>query len=220
MAVKVMARKLSLEETKNCLRAWRELADEKALEVLTICNSGLVGFLAKKYLGKGLTFEELRSAGNEGLLKAINKFDYKERPIEGFSSYISIAIENQMKMELRKYNKHSHVLSFDQPLGWNKDGDEMKIEDIVGTDAEQLIEDVIAEMKIDVVREALQCLTSREQQIILLRYGLDDVHKKTQDEVAEIFGCSRATIAKQEQKALIKMRHPRNTRKLKDFIED
>ena len=215
-----MVKRLSLDETKNYLRAWRESADKNALEVLTICNGGLVSFLAKKYLGKGLTFEELQSAGYEGLLNAINKFDYNERSIEGFSSYISIAIENQMKMELRKYNKHSHVLSFDQPIGQNKDGDEMKIEDIVGTDAEQLIEDVISEMKIDIVREALQCLTSREQQIILLRYGLDEVHKKTQDEVAEIFGCSRATIAKQEQKALVKMRHPRNTRKLKDFIED
>lgn len=215
-----MARRLSLDETKNCLRAWRELGDEDALEVLTICNGGLVGFFAKKYLGKGLTFEELQSAGNEGLINAINKFNYNEKAIEGFSSYISIAIENQMKMELRKYNKHSHVLSFEQPIGQNKDGDEMKIEDLIGTDAEQLIEDVISEMKIDIVREALQCLTSREQQIILLRYGLDEVHKKTQDEVAEIFGCSKATIAKQEQRALVKMRHPRNTRKLKDFIEE
>ena len=215
-----MARRLSLDETKNCLRAWRELGDEDALEVLTICNGGLVGFFAKKYLGKGLTFEELQSAGNEGLINAINKFNYNEKAIEGFSSYISIAIENQMKMELRKYNKHSHVLSFDQPIGQNKDGDEMKIEDLIGTDAEQLIEDVISEMKIDIVREALQCLTSREQQIILLRYGLDEVHKKKQDEVAEIFGCSKATIAKQEQRALVKMRHHRNTRKLKDFIEE
>lgn len=215
-----MTRRLSLDETKNCLRAWRELADEEALEVLTICNGGLVGFFAKKYLGKGLTFEELQSAGNEGLINAINKFDYNERAIEGFSSYISIAIENQMKMELRKYKKHSHVLSFDQPIGQNKDGDELKIEDLVGTDAEQLIEDVISEMKIDIVREALQCLTSRERQIILLRYGLDDTHKKTQDEIAEIFGCSKSLIAKQEKKALIKMRHPRNTKKLKDFIEE
>ncbi len=106
---------------------------------------------------KNLTFEELQSAGNEGLLNAINKFDYNERAIEGFSSYISLAIENQMRMELRKYNKHSHVLSFEQPIGQTKYGDEMKT---------------------DIVREALQCLTSREQQIILLRYGLDEVHKK------------------------------------------
>ncbi len=215
-----MTRRLSLDETKKSLRAWRELADKEALEFLIICNGGLVGYFAKKYLGKGLTFEELQSAGNEGLLNAINKFDYNKRTIEEFSPYISIAIENQMKMELRKYNKHSHVLSFDQPIGHNKDGDEMRIEDLVGTDAEQLIEDVISEMKIDIVREALQCLTSRERQIILLRYGLDAMHRKTQGEVAEIFGCSKATIAKQEQKALVKMRHPRNTRKLKDFIDE
>ena len=220
MVVKAMVRRLSLAETKKYLRAWREFADEEALEVLTICNDGLVRFFAKKYLGKGLTFEELRSAGNEGLINAINKFDYKERAIEGFSSYISIAIENQIKNDIRRYNKHSHVLSFEQPIGQDKDGDEMKIENLVGTDAEQLIEDVISGMKIDIVREALQSLTSREQQIILLRFGLDEVHKKTQDEVAEIFGCSKTAIARQEQKALIKMRHPRNTRKLKDFIED
>lgn len=215
-----MVKRLTLDETKNCLRAWREFADEKALEILIICNSGLVRLFAKKYQGSGLTYEELQSAGNMGLLNAINKFNYQENPIEVFSAYIAIWIEGQMKKDLKKYHKHSHVLSFDQPIGQNKDGDEMKIEDLVGTDAEQLIEDVISEMKIDIVREALQCLTSREQQIILLRYGLDEVHKKTQDEVAEIFGCSKATIAKQEQKALVKMRHPRNTRKLKDFIDE
>lgn len=215
-----MIRKLSLEETKKCLRAWREFSDKEALEVLMVCNGGLVVFFVKKYLGKGLTFDELKSAGDEGLLRAINKFDYKEREIEKFSSYISVAIENQIRIELKKYNKHSHVLSFDQPIGQNKDGDEMTIEDLIGTDANQLIEDVISEMKIDIVREALQCLTSREHQIILLRYGLDDTHKKTQDEIAEIFGCSKSLIAKQEKKALIKMRHPRNTKKLKDFIEE
>lgn len=215
-----MIRKLSLEETKKCLRAWREFSDKEALEVLMVCNGGLVVFFVKKYLGKGLTFDELKSAGDESLLRAINKFDYKEREIEKFSSYISVAIENQIRIELKKYNKHSHVLSFDQPIGQNKDGDEMTIEDLIGTDANQLIEDVISEMKIDIVRDALQCLTSRERQIILLRYGLDDTHKKTQDEIAEIFGCSKSLIAKQEKKALIKMRHPRNTKKLKDFIEE
>lgn len=215
-----MAKRLTLEETEKCLRAWRELADDNALLLLIEGNMGLVFTIAKKLSGTGLTFDDLVSSGKEGLLRAINKFNYKERAIEGFSSYIAVAIENGMLLELRRYNKHKHVLSFDQPIGQNKDGDEMKIEDLVGTEAEQLIEDVISEMKIDIVREALQCLTSREQQIILLRYGLDEVHKKTQDEVAEIFGCSKATIAKQEQKALVKMRHPRNTRKLKDFIDD
>ena len=99
-----------------------------------------------------------------------------------------------MKKDLSRYNKHSHVLSFDQPLGHNKDGDEFTIEDLIGTDADQLIDDVISEMKIDIVREALECLTSKEKKIILLRYGLDDAHKKSQDEVAEIFDCSKQLI--------------------------
>lgn len=214
------ARRLTTDEIKNCLISWREMGDTDALTLLTICNTGLVKFFAKKHLGKGLTFEELFSAGNEGLIRAINKFNYSEHAIEGFSSYIALAIENQMRYELRNYKKHSHVISFDQSIGSNKDGDEMKIEDLIGTDAEELIETVISDMKIDIVREALQCLTSRERQIILLRYGLDESHKKTQEEVAEIFGCSKASICNQEQRALIKMRHPRNTRKLKDFMDE
>lgn len=214
-----MARRLTLDETKNCLKAWREFHDNSALELLMVCNSGLVGLIAKKYLGKGLTFEELQSAGNEGLLRAINLFNYSERAIEGFSTYISTAIENQMRTELRKYKKHSQVLSFEQPMYTSKDGDELTVEDLVGTDADELIDEVISAIKIDIVREALKCLTTRERQIILLRYGLDDKYKKTQDEVAKIFGCSQSLIARQEQKALIKMRHPKNTRKLKDFID-
>ena len=215
-----MSKHLNLEETQNCLIAWREQFDEDSLTLLVISNRGLVGYFAKKHLGKGLTFEELKSAGDEGLIRAINKFDYLEKPIEAFSTYVSTAIENQMLYELRKYNKHSHVLSFEQPLGQNKDGDELTIEDIIGTDGEELIEKVISEMKIDIVREALECLTSREKQIIFLRYGMDKSHQKTQEEVAKIFGCSRSQINRQEQKALIKMRHPRNTRKLKDFLEN
>ena len=215
-----MHKQLNLEETQNCLIAWREQFDEDALTLLVTSNRGLVGYFAKRHLGKGLTFEELKSAGDEGLIRAINMFNYLENPIKAFSTYVSTAIENQMLYELRKYNKHSHVLSFEQPLGQNKAGDELTIEDIIGTDGEELIEKVISEMKIDIVREALECLTSREKQIIFLRYGMDKSNQKTQEEIAKIFGCSKTSIQRQEQKALIKMRHPRNTRKLKDFIED
>ena len=96
----------------------------------------------------------------------------------------------------------------------------MKIEDLIGTDADELIEQVISEIKNEILREALQSLTSREKQIILLRYGLDEINRKTQLEVAEIFGTHQTVIARQEQRALVKMRHPRNTMKLKDFIEE
>lgn len=215
-----MARRLSLEETKKCLIAWRQLGDRDALTLLTVCNQGLVNYFVKRYMGKGLTYDELQSAGNLGLINAINKFNYLDNGVDGFSSYVSAAIENGIKYELRKYNKHSHVLSLEEPIGHNKDGDELKIYDIVGTDSEELVNGVISEMKIDIVRNALKCLTTRERQIILLRYGLDEANRKTQEEIAEMFGCTKSLISKQEQKALIKMRHPKNTRKLKDFAEE
>lgn len=211
---------LTKEETKKLLIAYREYGESDAINLLIEYNQGLVGFFALRYLGKGLTFEELMSAGNEGLFRAIRIFNYKESAIEGFGSYISVAIENQMKNELKKYNKHSHVVSFDQPIGQNKNGDEMTIEDLVGTEADDLINNVISDMKIGIVKDALQCLTTRERQIILLRYGLDEKYRKTQAEVAGLLGCSKTTVIRQENKALIKMRHPRNTRKLKDFIEE
>lgn len=214
-----MFSELPLEQIELYLKNWRENKDEKSLETLIIYNSGLVIFYVKKYLGRGLTFDELKSAGNEGLLRAITKFNYKEFPIKSFTSYVSSTIENQIKAELKQYNKHKHVLSFEQPIYQNKDGDEIKIDDIIGTDADELLDNIIDKMKIDIVRDSLKCLTTREKQIILLRYGFDDAHKKSQEEIAKLFGCSKESIGRQERKALVKMRHPRNTKKIKDFIE-
>ena len=215
-----MTKKLNLEQTYQYLIKWRELNNQEAQTILVTSNIPLVGYFVKKHLNQGLSFDELKSAGIEGLINAINKFDYINNDIRCFSSYISMAIDNQIKNEIKKFKKHSHVLSFDEPIGHNKDGDEMTVEDIIGTDSEEILENVISAMKIDIVRQSLKCLTSRERKIILLRFGLDEHHRKTQVEVAKMFGCSKELISKQEQKALIKMRHPRNTRKLKDFIDD
>lgn len=214
-----MTRRLTIEEIKKCLKAWKELNDQQALELLVLSHQGLVIFFVKRYLNKGLTFEELKSAGNEGLLRAINKFDYNNSSIESFGTYISVAIENDIKLELKKYNKHSQVLSFEQPIGQNKDGTEMRIEDLIGTEADELVDEIIKGIKNNIVREALESLTSREKQIIILRYGLDDNNEKTLQEIAEIMNCSSKTIAYQEQKALRKMKYPRNKIKLDDFIE-
>lgn len=214
-----MDNRLTLEETEKYLIEWRDYHDERALEKLIKNNEGLLKYIARRYLNKGLTYDELVSAGTEGLLKAINMFDYIDKSVSSFSSYAGTAIENEMRFELKKYKKHNHVLSLEQPIGQNNDGDELTLEDIIESDDEELIEDIISNMKNEIVRDALNCLTSREKQIILLRYGLDDEHSKTQEEVAQIFNCSQTMIVKQEQKALIKMRHPKNTKKIKDFID-
>jgi len=212
-----MDKRLSNEQTLNCLKLWRENFDEDALTLLASSNMALVKYIAYKYLNNGLSFDELTSAGNEALVKAINKFDYINRPIECFGTYLSRSIENGIRREFGNYNKHSHVLSFNAPIGYDKHGDEMTVEQTIGTEPEKLLNDVIDGMKIEVVKESLKCLTSRERQIIILRYGLDEQHRKTLDEIGKLFGISRQAISQIEQKALIKMRHPKNTRKLKDF---
>ncbi len=214
-----MGKLLNNDDKLKCLKLWREYHDEEAITILIESNMGLVKSIANKYKGTPLTYDELVSAGRIGLFNAINKFDYINRPIEGFNSYIGISIENGILQDLRKYNKHSHVMSFNQTIGHNKDDEELKLEDVIGTDADELIDNVITEFKNEALREALQCLTSREKQIMFLRYGLDEDSRKTQEEIAQIYNCTKSNISRMENKALIKMRHPKNTRKIKDFLD-
>ena len=215
-----MSKKLSLDETKSYLIRFRECGDKESFAILVERNQGLVKYIAYKKNGNGLTFDELVSAGNEGLVKAILKFDYINKPMEIFPGYIAVSIERKMVYDIKKNNKYSTIVSFDEPIGSNKDGDDLKLEDILGTDGEELYNNVISSIKIDIVREALKSLTYHEQQLILLRYGLDEKHCKSLTELAEIYGCTQQAVSLQEKKALIKMRHPRNTKKLKDFLDD
>ena len=212
-----MSKTLNDEQNLNYLKLWRENNDEDALTLLVVSNRGLVKCISAKYINSGVPFDDLVSSGNEALIRAIYRFDYHNYSIQTFSTYISKAIESGILKELRIYNKHNQVLSFDDPLGYNKNGDELKVEEIIGTEPEKLHNDVVNEMKIEVVREALKCLTSRERQIILLRYGLNEQNKKTLKEIGNLLGISGQAVSQIEQKALMKMRHPRNTRKLKDF---
>lgn len=212
-----MPKTLNDEQTLNCLKLWRENNDEKALTLLVVSNIGLVKCISSKYTNSVVSFDDLVSAGTESLIRAIYVFDYHNYSIQTFSTYISKAIERGVLKELKNYNKHSHVLSFDEPISYDKHGDELKLEEIIGTEPEKLLNDILKEMKTEVVRDALKCLTTRERQIILLRYGLDEQNKKSLREIGELLGISGQFVSQIEQKALIKMRHPRNTRKLKDF---
>ena len=177
-----------------------------AQTLLVTSNMALVIYIAKKYMNKGISFEDLVSAGNEGLVKAINMFDYINYSIEGFSEYIFTTIENYIKNEFREYNKHSKVLSFNDPIAYNKYGDDYKLSEIVGTDDEILFNDIINKMQISSVREALKTLSPMELKIIILRYGLDFQNRKTFTEIAHILGKSKSVISIQEKKALIKLR--------------
>lgn len=210
---------MDLDKTLELLKKYREQNDESALLELMKSNDRLINYFVRGLLGKGVPYEDLYQTGRLELLRAIQRFDYENNPMQAFSTYISSYIKGGMLKELKKNRKHSHVLSFDQTIGQNKDGDDLKLEDLIGTDADELINNVIDAMKIDAVKESLSCLTTREKQIILLRYGLDELHRKTQEELAVMFKTTQASICREEKKAILKMRHPRNTKKIKDFID-
>lgn len=198
--------KLDLEETLKNLKLWRENSDEAAATILVSSNIGLVKFIAKKYINSGLSFEDLESTGMEGLVKAINMFDYINRPISSFSSYIARTIENYMLNEIKKNNKHRNDLSLETVISNYKNGRQLKLEDIVGTDENQMFDTIINRKNITVLREALKCLTPRELEIIMLRYGFEG-KQKTIIETSIILGTNRHTVSIQEKKTLIKIRN-------------
>ena len=215
-----MNEKNNLMNTRELLIAWREHNNKNALTQIVTQKRGLVVSIARDYLNNGLSLEELKSAGYEGLINAINTFDYNENKIEEFDEYLKTYIERSIKRDINEYNKHNQIISIEEQIENDMFGYEMKDEVIIGNDEEQLIDEVISEIKNDVLRESLQSLTSREKKIIFLRYAFDENHSKTQEELAKMFGCSRASICNQERKALIKMRHQRSIKNNKSNIDE
>lgn len=195
---------------------WREKNDENALVDLINNNIKLVFFFANKFLDNGLTFEELTSAGIEGLLKAINHYDYTD-DTNAFSTYIGLSIKRTIEREVNRYEKHTHVLSLEQAIIKKYDEDEiLKIEEVIGTDPEQVVEEAMSNIKNTVIKDILKQLTPKEQAVIILRYGIEE---KSLAEIAEMFNCTRQAVYDREKSALKKLRHPKNIERLRDFID-
>lgn len=208
------------EDIKNLI-LWREKKDKNALNKLVDNNIGLVIFFANIYANRflygGLTFEELKSAGIEGLIKAINHYDYTD-DTNAFSTYIGLSIRRAIAREIDKYNKHSHVLSLDQKISRNEEDESLRIEDVVGTDSEEVSNTAMSSIKSDIIKEVLSCLTPKEQEVIILRYGLNG-EEKNLVEIAEMLNCTKQSIFKNEKNALLKLSKQKSIKKLKDFIE-
>jgi len=214
-----MAKKLTDEETLKCFKAYREYNDENAITLLIKANQGLIGTIIKRYYDKGLTNEELMASGNVGLYNAINKYDYT-KGLNMLSTYMGTAIENQIKMDLRRVRKHDSEMSIYEPVTYNRDGEELTLEDLISVDEDEMFKNVVSQMRKDEIATALRCLTDFERQVILLRYGLEDEKPKTQQEVANTIGYSKQYVSYTEDRAIKKMRMPRISKKLKDFIDE
>lgn len=180
-----------------------EDGDEEAKEILIKHNLRLVAHVAKKYANFGDN-DELISVGSIGLIKAVST--YRQNKGTGLATYASRCIENEILMTLRATKKHKNNISLHEPIGIDKDGNELTVIDMIADDR-----DVIEDVERDILMERLrhitkECLDDREYEIIKHRYGLEGNIALTQREIAKIFDISRSYISRIEKKALEKIR--------------
>ena len=182
--------------------------DKEAREKLIVHNLRLVAHIAKKYASSGVDTDDLVSVGSIGLIKAVNTF----RPEAGrLTPYASRCIENEILMHLRAGKKTKGTVSLNDPIGTDSDGNEVRLIDLLGSDTDEVPEQV--EVSIESGRAVAMLetvLDNRERQVIVLRYGILDGDMRPQHEVSRILGISRSYVSRIEKHALETLRRAMN----------
>ena len=194
---------LSSEEETKYLILSKE-GDMNARNKLIEHNIRLVVFLAKKYENTGYDLEDLVSIGSIGLIKGINT--YKMDKNIKLATYCSRCIANEILMFLRKNKKRRTEISFEDALNYDAEGNELHLEDILGTDEDIVYKEF--ETKVDklALERELNSLNDRERHIMKLRYGLNNTEEYTQKEVAHMLGISQSYISRIEKKVIKKIK--------------
>ena len=198
---------LDKEEEERWIRALGSESEcKKAREVLIERNLRLVVYIARKFENTGIGVEDLISIGAIGLIKAINTFK-PEKKIK-LATYASRCIENEILMCLRKNGSGKTHASFDEPLNVDWDGNELLLSDILGTDEDVTQKGIEEETDRQLLRAAMENLSTREQKIIKLRFGIDakDGEELTQKEVADMLGISQSYISRLEKRIIGRLR--------------
>jgi RNA polymerase sporulation-specific sigma factor len=185
--------------------------DENVKSILIERNLRLVVYISRKFENTGLDIEDLISIGTIGLIKAVNTFKL-DKNIK-LATYASRCIENEILMYLRKNSKKKVEVSFDEPLNIDLDGNELLLSDVLGTENDEIYKLIEEEIDRELLQIALDKLSSREKQIMELRFGLQSGNEKTQKEVANILGISQSYISRLEKKIIYRL-----TKEMKKFV--
>lgn len=176
----------------------------RAREILIEKNLRLVAHIAKKYQNVDENMEDLISIGTIGLIKAIESFDAGKGKL---STYASRCIDNEFLMLLRSKKKNSREVSLFEPIGTDKEGNEISLLDVIEQVQEDIVEQIYERENIRRLKTLMQqVLTELEREIIELRYGLRTGTEVTQREVGERFQISRSYVSRIEKRALLKLR--------------
>ena len=183
-----------------------EAGDPLAKDVLIERNLRLVAHIARKYTGANTPLEDLISIGSIGLIKAINT--YTSKKAARLATYAARCIENEILMNIRASKKNKQEVSISLPIGTDKDGNEISLNDILGTDPDEIVDNLNLKFQIKELYEIIEkVLTPREKEIICLRYGLSGRDAKTQREIAASMNISRSYVSRIEKRALEKLRN-------------
>ena len=178
--------------------------DEFARSKLIEHNLRLVVFLAKKYENTGVDLEDLVSIGTIGLIKGVNT--YKLDKNIKLATYASRCIDNEILMFLRKNKRRRGEVSFEDSLSYDSEGNELHLEDILGTDNDLVTRPLEEEIEKKILYQELSKLNDRDKEIMILRYGLYGVKDMTQKEVAQKLGISQSYISRIEKKVISRLK--------------
>ena len=175
-----------------------------AINKLIVHNLRLVVYIAKKFENTGVSIDDLTSIGTMGLIKAVKSF-VPSRNIK-FATYASRCVENEILMYLRKRSNRNIDISMDEALSTDSDGNELNLIDVLCTDENEISKNIEAQSDRDIVWRSMECLTVREKEIMVMRFGLGGRQEKTQKEVADIIGISQSYISRLEKRILKKLK--------------
>ena len=166
-------------------------------------NLRLVVFLAKKYENTKIDLEDLVSIGTIGLIKGVNTYQ-NDKNIK-LATYASRCIDNEILMYLRKTKKKRTEVSFEDSLSFDSEGNELHLEDVLGTDDNVVTKPIEDELDKKLMYMEVSKLNKRDKEIIELRYGLSGKKEMTQKEVASMLGISQSYISRIEKKVIKKL---------------
>lgn len=190
------------EEVKYVMMAMED--DEDARNKLIEHNLRLVVFLAKKYENTGVDLEDLVSIGTIGLIKGVNT--YKLDKNIKLATYASRCIDNEILMFLRKNKRRKGEISFEDSLSYDAEGNELHLEDILGTENDIVTKGIEESDDKKILQEEISKLNERDKKIMTLRYGLFNHKEMTQKDVAKVLGISQSYISRIEKKVIKKLK--------------
>lgn len=201
-SINVFPNPLSKEEEEELIKKMMQ-NDREARNKLIEHNLRLVAHIVKKFERFENNTDDLISIGTIGLIKGIDSFkpDKKNR----ITTYVARCIENEILMYFRANKKNNNNVSLNDSIGYDKDGNEINLIDVIKANNVDIIEELHTKDNIESINKFLSILTPREKEIIIKRFGLFNTDELTQKEIAEELNISRSYVSRIEKRAISKI---------------